>query len=146
MVVAEVQTPSDTTYRVTDWGRGREVHVERSMQCIHFEPSEPAAPGTAGDTLLVTEFFTVARRSACAGQVVSLPPGRCSALMVLAAAGHAAVHHNSGVEPVTKLRAGETLLVPAACRDARVVAAAPCTFLEVTLPDATPAGTDGSAV
>ena len=36
LVIAEIQTPSDTTYRVTDWGRGREIHVERSMQCIHF--------------------------------------------------------------------------------------------------------------
>ena len=55
VVVAEVQTPSDTTYRVTDWGRGREIHVEQSMQCIRFD-QECDAPGANGPTLLATEF------------------------------------------------------------------------------------------
>lgn len=37
VVVLEVQTASDTTYRVYDWGRsGRELHVEQAMKCIDF--------------------------------------------------------------------------------------------------------------
>ena len=136
VVVAEVQTPSDTTYRVTDWGRGREIHVDRSMQCIHFEPADDIAPGAGGETLLVTEFFTVARRSAAAGLPRSLPDGRCTALMMLSAEGYVALHHTSGVESITPLRAGDTLLVPAACNSPRVVAAAACTWLEVALPEA----------
>ena len=39
ILVAEVQTPSDTTFRVYDWGRsGRELHVEQAMACIQFGP------------------------------------------------------------------------------------------------------------
>ncbi|HUS93174.1 MAG TPA: type I phosphomannose isomerase catalytic subunit [Phycisphaerae bacterium] len=137
VVVAEVQTPSDTTYRVTDWGRGRDIHVERSMQCIHFAATDDDAPGAEGDTLLGTDFFTVARRSAGPPMPRHLPDGRCVAVMMLQAAGHAAVHHTGKVELVTKLRAGDTVLVPAGCNSPRIAAAAPCTWLEITLPEGT---------
>lgn len=39
VVVAEVQTPSDTTFRVYDWNRNdpaRPLHVEQAMECIVF--------------------------------------------------------------------------------------------------------------
>lgn len=43
VLVAEVQTPSDTTFRVYDWGRtGRELHIAQSMECIAFEPADGA--------------------------------------------------------------------------------------------------------
>ena len=39
IVVAEIQTPSDTTFRVYDWGRtDRELHIEAALECIHFGP------------------------------------------------------------------------------------------------------------
>ena len=38
VLVAEVQTPSDTTFRVWDWGRtSREMHVDQAMECIDFD-------------------------------------------------------------------------------------------------------------
>ncbi len=135
VVIAEVQTPSDTTYRVTDWGRGREIHVERSMQCIHFNPADDVAPGAGGDTLLVTEFFTVARRKAEAGQAATIPPGRCVALMMLEADGPVEVRHAGPAEPSTLVRAGDTVLVPACLQDAQIVPQGNCTWLETTLPN-----------
>jgi len=135
VVVAEVQTPSDTTYRVTDWGRGREIHVERSMQCIHFTPADDVAPGAADETLLVTEFFTVAKRTCAAGETASLPAGRCSALMMLAADAVARVCHDGPNEPAVPVRAGDTILLPAALAKPTLVAPAACTWLEVTLPE-----------
>ena len=135
MVVAEVQTPSDTTYRVTDWGRGREIHVDLSMRCIHFEPACDEAPGAEGETLLVTEFFTVARRSAGAGDEVALPQGRCSALMMLNADEPARVRHAGDVEPQIFLRPGDTLLLPARLEGPSLAASSPCEWLEITLPE-----------
>jgi mannose-6-phosphate isomerase len=141
VVVAEVQTPSDITYRVTDWGRGREIHVERSMQCIHFAPADDfteaddAAPGADGDTLLVTEFFTVARREASAGKPAALPAGRCVAVMMLDAKTPAEVRHAGPAEPATKVRAGDTVLIPACLEHPEIVTESVCTWLEVTLPD-----------
>jgi mannose-6-phosphate isomerase len=134
LVVAEVQTPSDTTYRVTDWGRGRQIHVERSMQCIHFEPPADAVPGQQGDTLLETEFFTVARRSARQGASVSLPAGRCAALMILAAETPAEIRHESQTAPAVAVAAGDTVLVPACLARPVLVARGPTEYLEITLP------------
>ncbi|MDY6914158.1 MAG: type I phosphomannose isomerase catalytic subunit [Planctomycetota bacterium] len=131
VVVAEVQTPSDTTYRVTDWGRGREIHVERSMQCIHFTPADDTAPGAMGETLLVTEFFTVTRRSLEAGQATGEPKGRCAAMMFLA--GDAKVSHGGAVEPVVRVRAGDTVLLPAGLDAPTILACGDCTWLEITL-------------
>ena len=44
ILVAEVQTPSDTTFRVYDWGRtDRELHIEQAMQCIRWGPPDVTA-------------------------------------------------------------------------------------------------------
>jgi len=131
LLVAEVQTPSDTTYRVTDWGRGREIHVERSMQCIHFEVAGDGAPGAGGQTLLVTEFFTVSRRQGPGGQTVELPEGRCAALMMLA--GRAEVRHAGAADPAVPLAAGDTVLLPAALAGPQLAAREECSWLEVLL-------------
>jgi mannose-6-phosphate isomerase len=40
IVVAEIQTPSDTTFRVYDWGRsgpGRELHIEDIIKSAHAQ-------------------------------------------------------------------------------------------------------------
>lgn len=49
LLVAEVQTPSDTTYRVFDWDRGdpaRPLHVDEARSCLRFGSSqEDGTPG-----------------------------------------------------------------------------------------------------
>ena len=40
----EVQQSCDLTYRLYDWGRGREVHVEKSLQVIEQEKKSAIAP------------------------------------------------------------------------------------------------------
>ncbi len=57
VIVAEVQTPSDTTFRVFDWGRtGRELHIDQALECIHFQPDPPV--GRLPPPLEVDEFLT----------------------------------------------------------------------------------------
>ncbi|WMJ81697.1 class I mannose-6-phosphate isomerase [Clostridium sp. MB40-C1] len=36
LIIAEIQQNSDVTYRVYDYGRGREVHVQKSLDVINF--------------------------------------------------------------------------------------------------------------
>lgn len=36
VVIAEIQQSSDTTYRVYDYGRGREIHVNKALDVIDF--------------------------------------------------------------------------------------------------------------
>jgi mannose-6-phosphate isomerase len=136
VVVVEIQTPSDTTYRVTDWGRGRDVHVERSLQCIRFKPADKKPPGAGGDVLLACEFFTVAKRrlpGGCAGRVY--PPGRCAALTFLRADGDAEIRHDGRIEPVTAVGAGDTVLLPADAGEVTIASQGRCDWLETTLPE-----------
>ncbi|MFP4353591.1 MAG: type I phosphomannose isomerase catalytic subunit [Phycisphaerae bacterium] len=135
LVVAEVQTPSDTTYRVTDWGRGREIHIERSMQCIHFNPPEPNVPGQSGDTLLVTDYFTVAKRTIEPDTPWPAPNGRCTALMFLRAGGRTEIRHRGQTAPRVEVSAGDTVLLPAALQEPVVVSQQGADVLEITLPE-----------
>ena len=128
VVVAEIQTPSDTTYRVSDWGRGREIHVEEAMACIHFSPPpEPTGPG--GDVLVRTPHFTVRKLSRSVGEA-RLPGGACSAWMVLAGRGRA-----ESPAAQAELRAGDTVLIPAAIELGRLIVEEEMAYLEVTLPE-----------
>lgn len=129
LVVAEVQTPSDTTYRVTDWGRGREIHVERSMQCIHFDPADGPVPGAGGDCLLKTEYFEVFLKQGRAGEN-GFAGGQCSAWMILEGQGVITGDFDEPVEYV----AGDTILLPAALRNLTVNISRPGQCLEILLP------------
>ena len=74
VVVAEIQTPSNITYRVFDWnrvdeatGQPREMHVEQALECIHFgrtdtqpQPRSHIASHWTTVTRLVTcDSFTI---------------------------------------------------------------------------------------
>lgn len=126
IVVAEIQTPSDTTFRVYDWGRtGRPLHVAEALQCIAFgaRPRPRERPGPAGEAagvrtrrLLRCEHFTVETCETLDGEA-RLPletSGEPRAWMVLAGGGLV----ETPDAPTVALRPRKTLLLPAALRGA----------------------------
>jgi mannose-6-phosphate isomerase len=115
MLVAEVQTPSDTTYRVFDFkrkdpktGQERQLHVDQAMECIDFAGTGPKAPPvTRGDGRLVeAPQFTMDRHTGSG----TLPDG---CVVTITVSGTATI---AGV----KTRTGDTLLVPAAATNRSV--------------------------
>lgn len=66
-LIVEVQQNSDTTYRVFDWNRlgidgaPRELHIEKSLEAINFEDTEPTVAQPRGEVLVECEFFRVER-------------------------------------------------------------------------------------
>ena len=107
VLVAEVQTPSDTTFRVYDWGRqGRELHIRESLECIDFGPAPAPVQLGKGDTL-TTEFFEVFQPEV--GGNVRLRQARCSIVMVRQGWGHVV-----GAGRAIPIEAGDTALIPAA--------------------------------
>jgi mannose-6-phosphate isomerase len=60
-LIVEVQQNSDTTYRVFDYGRPRELHVAESLASIDWDDVEPPLLPRDGETVVQTEFFTVSR-------------------------------------------------------------------------------------
>jgi mannose-6-phosphate isomerase len=134
VVVAEIQTPSDTTYRVTDWGRGRPTHLAEALECIHFEESPDSPPGAAGDVLVDCEYFKVERLAPRPHEPLSWPGGQCSAVMVLD--GSLTLVHgpnHSFVEPVVDVHVGETVLLPAGLPGVRDEPLESAAVLRITL-------------
>ena len=144
VLVAEVQTPSDTTFRVFDWnrlgsdGKPRKLHVAEALEVINF--GAPAAalppPATAADKhwqntpLVHCEYFTLQRRSLASG-VEPLPTGRALVWIVLA--GQALLQGDN--QPITAIAPGETVLLPAKLNNPRVNVVSPLVILEAALPD-----------
>jgi mannose-6-phosphate isomerase len=117
-VVAEVQTPSDTTYRVFDFnrvepstGKPRALHVEQALECIDFETDATKNYVPAGDRdAIVTDApqFTLRRRSAKAGTRVAVPAGEMRVVIVTEGGGR--IGDGDGRTPIAR---GDTILVPA---------------------------------
>lgn len=149
VLVAEVQTPSDITYRTYDWGRidpatgrSRELHLEQAVECIDFDsPSPPpmqershvASLWTAVTRLVRCDSFTIERVRMVEGIEQAMPYAEPVVWIVLEGAGQIA--WSRGAEPVGFSR-GDVVLMPAAMQDAQVRITRPAQWLEVTVPAA----------
>ena len=134
VLVAEIQTPSDTTFRLFDWnrvdasGRARELHVDEALTSIHF--GEKYLPGpflaeaeTGGATplpnlatavgsaklLVDCPYFSVA--FAAADRACTLACENATPLVLIALSGHGSVSAAS-TDVACPYRAGDTLLIP----------------------------------
>lgn len=61
LVLCEIQQNSDITYRLYDWGRGRELHLERAVEAAQLDPypgsSAPQQTGPGRKLLASCEHF-----------------------------------------------------------------------------------------
>lgn len=141
ILVAEVQTPSDTTFRVYDWGRtGRELHVDQAIECIDFGPVDTCEyephtkierDQTCVEALVRCEYFHIDRITMQAGYNQALTDTEPLVWMVLAGCGKITCEAGE-----TEFAMGQTLLLPAVMNDAKVTATEDATLLEVQFPQA----------
>jgi len=138
VLVAEVQTPSDTTFRVWDWGRtGRTMHVDQAMECIDFDtPPEsfksptPMQCGPFETTLLIeTPFFSTERITAINNASMELVVDHTPAVLMVVE-GHATIEH---AVPV-KAPAGTTILLPVGLQNASLLLTEGTCVLRFDLP------------
>jgi mannose-6-phosphate isomerase len=126
-ILLEVQQNSDVTYRMYDYGRPRELHIDQSLQALNLcARSGKILPQSLPDrTLLIdSHYFRIERLPVSGSRSSStLPahvdPGQPSAAPVLAylfAASGAARISGSGFEPV-ELAAHSIAAIPAAAPD-----------------------------
>ena len=130
VLLAEVQQPSDTTYRVYDWGRmgldgkPRQLHLDQALDSIHFgeDPPPMVREGEMGNTGTVNmDLFQIVISRLFAGggmfseDLVYQGPGP---VVVVGLEGEACLeveHH----EPLWCGR-GDVALIPHCCRPLRV--------------------------
>lgn len=147
VLVAEVQTTSDITYRTYDWGRvdpgtgrPRELHLDQAIECIDFD--SPAPPPQQERSHVASVWTTVTRMVACPSFVIErvrmvegaeqqIPYAEPVVWIVLDGQGEVA--WRSGAEPI-RFGKGNVVLLPAGLRDARVRITSATQWLEVTVP------------
>lgn len=125
LLIAEIQTPSDTTYRVFDFnrvddaGKARELHVEEALESIHFDaPGDNLSVTTVG-RLADCEYFKIDKGAQGKDCEMLLSPGKIKTLIILAGFGTILGAEGISVE----FKAGDCLLVPAAYEGAMRFAA-----------------------
>lgn len=146
VLVAEVQTPSDVTYRIHDWNRidpatgaPRELHIDAALPCVSFasipesteQRSHVASVWLAVTSLIRCPSFTIERVRIVEGVEQAIPHAEMVIWMVLDGSGE--VRCDDSKEPL-RFQRGDTVLLPAALQGAVVRAHEVCTWLEVTVP------------
>jgi len=115
LLIAEIQLPSDTTYRVFDWnrvddsGQPRQLHIEEAMESIHFDLVGDRLSVTTVGRLADCEYFRIDKGHQLAGNEVLLSPGEVKVVMTLSGSGKIAGKDDMTVE----FKAGEVILVSA---------------------------------
>jgi mannose-6-phosphate isomerase len=140
LLVAEIQTPSDTTFRLYDWkridaktGRPRELHIADGLNCIRYEQGaenldDVAKKDPQSKILANGPTFDIVKSTRNAGQRLAIKTGQAVAWMVIAGTGRI---RDAVLE--TDLRPGKTILIPAAAKDVVAEFDEECTYLEAPL-------------
>ena len=144
-LVAEVQTPSDTTFRVYDFnrtdpstGKPRTLHVEQALECIDFSGAEPpqkrshvAGFFTTVSRLVTSEHFVLEIVRMTEGIEEPVPYDQPVVWVMLQGTAEVRV---DGVKDPTRFTRGDTVLLPAAMKNPVIKTTADCVWLEVTFP------------
>jgi mannose-6-phosphate isomerase len=113
-ILIEAQQNSDTTFRLYDYGRPRELHVEQGMRAMR----ETTGAGkvfretkNGHDVLVASSCFLVERHSATEPKSYAAQSG-ASSVQVLVAVDGSGVVEAPGAQPVSFNR-GESVIIPA---------------------------------
>lgn len=116
MILVETQQSSDITYRLYDYGRGRELHVKNGIAAIKLnsKAGKVVSEGRGDPNVLVrSPFFQVEKMKL--REPLHAAVSRESPHIVVAIDG-AGIVESAGMEPVS-LAKGEAVVVPASVPD-----------------------------
>lgn len=152
VLVAEVQTPSDVTYRLFDWnradphtGRPRDLHIEQALRCLRPAQnlvqaearSHVASVWTSVTRLISCSHFVIERVRMIEGVEQDVPYAEPVIWMILAGEGEVSCKFGDD-RMIVGFAPSDTVLLPAGLREARVRTSSVCTWLEITIPVPSP--------
>lgn len=140
ILVAEVQTPSDTTFRVFDFnrtdpatGKPRRLHLEEALRCIDFSGrDDEMLPDATGSGRITCPHFHLEQMQLAAG---AERPARSGLSVMVLTNGSMQIADSAGTGPILANR-GDVVLLPAVLRAAVLRGVTACTWLEVSFPAA----------
>lgn len=133
ILIAEIQIPSDTTYRIFDWnrvddtGKGRQLHIPQALESIHFGQTAELPITTTG-SLVDCEYFKIDKNVLNQGCKAALADSKMQVLIILTGGGSISEKPDCCVE----FKAGDTLLIPADYK-AEIAAESDTQYLTVTV-------------
>lgn len=133
LLIAEVQLPSDTTYRLYDFnrrddqGKARELHIADGLESIHFDQDPETLAVTTVGRLVDCPYFKLDKHHLVSGGQALVGRRQMAVLVFLEGTGKFTGKFNE-----VSARAGDCLLIPAAC-EAVFECLQECTFLTITL-------------
>lgn len=142
LVVAEVQTPSDTTFRLYDWGRvdaktgrPRNLHVEQALACFEFDTVAESAENLVGHCdadadaqMIGASTFDLSKQFKPAGAAGTLDIDEPVVWVVLNGTGSV-----GGETFRAEFGPGHVLLIPAGIRQVDYAVSRDCSYLHVNL-------------
>ena len=115
LVIAEIQQNSDITYRVYDYGRPREIHVEKSLEVINFDLKPERLVenfkeflGYKYTTLCKSEYFTIDKY--IINSKVNMSSDVDTFSIITCVYGSGLINYYNGTEIINK---GDSILIPA---------------------------------
>lgn len=145
VVVAEVQTPSDTTYRVFDWnrkgddGKPRPLHVDEALVCIHFGEEPPVQQPRQHES---DAWITRTRLAECPRFIMDKvrlnegyeQPLEVHEMMIWQVLEGRCSLDTTGVDGSITVDAGQSVIIPAGLEATTLSAPSDCTWLQATIP------------
>ena len=115
LLIAEIQRPSDTTYRVFDWnrvdktGKPRMLHIEEALESIHFDSSGDNLSVTKMGRLVDCEYFKVDKGHQGKNCELLMSASQIKTLVIISGSGTI-----TGAGDEVGFSPGDTMLIPAA--------------------------------
>jgi len=133
-ILVETQQNSDTTFRLYDYWRPRELHVEQGLSATKETTRAGKVLDAKAPVLVASPFFVVEKFSLKKDQPFELKSeGSAQALVAVSGGG---VVEAAGSSPVAFAR-GEAVVIPASVKDARVRPQWEVEFIRSTVPAGT---------
>lgn len=134
VMLFEIQQTSDLTYRVFDYGRPRELHLERALDVLCYEATEPAVVATQpiDDTrtqLIACDYFAMERWNI--SQLLSAATDPATFEILTLIEGAATLH---STHDELHLRCGDAVVLPASLGSYRIEPQPTTTILRCTAP------------
>ncbi len=128
-LIFEVQQNSNTTYRVYDWGRGRELHLKEASKVLNWDDDQNAAiEADSEGILLQTPYFQIDKWEINHSQSFDVASHGCVVLFLLS--GKGSIHHAYGKDEWKK---GSSCLIPAECGEIMIeVEEGPLSILKIS--------------
>lgn len=141
-IIVETQQQSDTTFRLYDYGRPRELHLEHGLRVIKEKATSGKVKplplskldqnGNGKQSLVASRYFVVEKFELTARQRFSALEGKGSAQILVATDGRGTLQA-AECEPVTFER-GDAVVVPASITEFRIQPEQKFSFLKSYVP------------